>query len=108
MSLRAYCRHRITVESNAAAADGAGNLPPQWRPRHVNVHCRFIPAGSRVYDRFSARVVKDTAHFIIPGVRIAIDHADRIIYEGQPFRIVDIQDPHVAGQFLRVDVERWE
>lgn len=108
MSLRAYCRHKINVESNAGTPDGAGNVPPVWRVRHANVRCRFIPAGSRVYDRFLGRVVKDSAHFIIPGAKLAIDHTDRIMYEGAAFRVVDVQNPHVANQFTRVDVERWE
>ena len=108
MSLRSYCNHHISIQQNLGVDAGNGTVPPDWKAKHENVRCRFIPERFDVTDRFGARNAKTPAMFIIPDAAIAVQETDRIVYDGAPYRVLEIVNPHQANKFLQVHVERWE
>jgi SPP1 family predicted phage head-tail adaptor len=93
-----WLRHRVTVESAAGAADGAGGEAVTWDTlATLWAHIEPVNAGEKIVAGHLSGVV---THDVTFRWRDDIAGGMRIAYRGRTFRILAVHDPDETRRYL--------
>ena len=93
-----WLRHRVTVESAAATADGAGGETVTWTAL-ANLWARLEPTGA-TEKTVAGHLAGVVTHTITFRWRDDITGEMRVGYRGRTFRILAVYDPDETRRYL--------
>jgi head-tail adaptor len=107
MSRRARCIHRVIIQRNTAAADGAGGATENWQAVHLNTICRVMTPSEYVQMRGGGPVMMGSRMILLPNAQIDVKATDRVLFGAMLLRILSIKNWDYADRFLLLDCETW-
>lgn len=96
-------RNQVTIETPSRTADGQGGFAVSWSTvATVPAHIKQASGGETVTAmRIEGRKILDC----VMRYRTDVSGAERIMFDGQPWNIRDVEDIEYRGRYLRLTLE---
>lgn len=103
MMIHTFTHFRLTT-----TRDEAGGQVPQYTLGHKDVPCCVIEEYSRLYETYLQRDEEQMVlcHFLKKEVFEDIGMKDRILFQGQNYRVNGKHDVLFDGQYFRLELRR--
>ena len=103
MSVESLCIHTITVQRNAAVADGKGGTPDDWTDKHIGIKARIQPTSASERAQWGGTPTMITHRIYVSDTTLEILEKDRILYGTRVFDVEGVRDIDEWGRFLTIE-----
>jgi SPP1 family predicted phage head-tail adaptor len=105
-TISALYNETATIQSVVRAADALGGRTNTWSTAST-VPCRVRQLSAREAELYMRQTDNETFRmYCDPDVTVTTDN--RVIVDGRTYRVIAVDDPHLMGEFLQVDMEYTE